>query len=201
METATNRLWTVPNLVSLIRLCCIPVFVYLVFGLNREGAAAILLGVLGATDWIDGYIARRFNQVSAVGKFLDPATDRLLLAVAVITVVLRDAVPVWFALVAFSREFLIIGGGIYLALRGIRGLEVEYIGKAGALGLMFSLPFFLGAKADMAFDNVMLVFAWIFGIPGLVLNYISLWHYFKRARVMLGEQHQGRESEKPVAAS
>lgn len=189
MDPATNRLLTVPNVISFVRLCCIPVFVYLVFGLEREALAAVVLGVLGATDWIDGYIARRWHQVSAVGKFVDPAADRLLLAVATVTLIVRDAVPLWFASAALLREGLIIVGGIYLVSKGIRGLDVEYIGKAGAFGLMFSLPFFLLAHSGESGRDIWLAVAWVCGIPGLVLSYISAAHYLRRARIKLRLQN------------
>jgi cardiolipin synthase len=181
----TNRFFTIPNVISFVRLCCIPYFVYLVFGQDREAAAAVLLAVLGATDWIDGWIARRFNQVSNVGKFVDPAADRLLLVVAAVTIIVRDAMPLWFGLLAGFREALVIVGGVFLATRGIKGLEVEYVGKAGAFFLMFSLPLFLVAHSGVSWDTEALVAAWIFGVPGIVLNYVSAFHYYKRSRVIL----------------
>jgi len=86
-----DRVWTVPNLISLVRLACAPLFVWLLFGADAFWAAAILLGVLGASDWVDGWIARRYDQGSELGKILDPAADRVLL-VAVAIVVLLDRV-------------------------------------------------------------------------------------------------------------
>jgi cardiolipin synthase len=181
----SNRLLTIPNVISLIRLCCIPYFIHLVFVQDRETAAAVLLAVLGATDWIDGWIARRFNQVSAVGKFVDPAADRLLLVVAAVTIIVRDAMPLWFGLLAGLREAMVIAGGIVLATKGIKGLEVEYVGKAGAFFLMFSLPLFLVAHSGVSWHTEALVAAWVFGVPGIVLNYVSAFHYYKRSRIIL----------------
>jgi cardiolipin synthase len=185
MESPSNRLLTIPNAISFVRLCCIPYFVYLVFGQDREAAGAVLLAVLGATDWIDGHVARRFNQVSTFGKFFDPAADRLLLIVAAVTIIVRDAMPLWFGLFAGLREALTIIGGIILATRGVRGLEVEYIGKTGAFLLMFSFPFFLVAHSGVSWHYSAEIAAWVFGVPGIVLNYVSGWHYFKRARAVL----------------
>jgi cardiolipin synthase len=188
MESASNRLLTIPNVISFVRLCCIPYFVYLVFGQDREAAAAVLLAILGATDWIDGWVARRFDQVSAVGKFVDPAADRMLLVVAAVTIIVRDAMPLWFGLLAGFREALVIFGGIVLATRGIKGLDVEYIGKAGAFFLMFSFPFFLIAHSGISWDLEAQIAAWVFGVPGIVLNYISAFHYYKRGRAMLARK-------------
>ncbi|MEA3056116.1 MAG: hypothetical protein QOD30_1548, partial [Actinomycetota bacterium] len=78
-----DRVWTIPNVISVIRLLLIPVFVYLLFGRDNRAAAASLLAFLGATDWVDGYIARHFDQTSTLGKILDPTADRLLLLVSV----------------------------------------------------------------------------------------------------------------------
>lgn len=188
MESPANRVLTVPNAISFLRLLCIPLFVYLVFGLDKEATAAVMLAVLGATDWIDGYIARRFNQESAVGKFVDPAADRLLLAVAAITIIVRDAMPLWFGIAALTREALVIAGGIYLVRQGIKGLDVEYVGKAGAFALMFSFPFFLIADSGVSWAHTAQVLAWICGVPGIILNYVSAYHYFKRARVVIARR-------------
>ena len=95
---------TVPNVVSVVRLLCVPLFLYLLFGRGDRAAAAYLLGALGATDWLDGYVARHFNQVSTVGKVLDPAADRILLGVGVIAILVDGSVPTWIALLAIVRE-------------------------------------------------------------------------------------------------
>ena len=89
--------FTVPNLISLLRLCCIPVFIWLLFGKNDRWAAALMLGALGASDWVDGYIARRFNQVSELGKVLDPTADRLMLLVAIFAIMVDGSVAIWVA--------------------------------------------------------------------------------------------------------
>ena len=93
----TSRILTVPNVISLVRLLCLPLFVYLLFGRDNRAAAAGLLAVLGATDWVDGYIARHFHQVSDLGKILDPVADRLLFFVGVACILIDGSVPVWFA--------------------------------------------------------------------------------------------------------
>jgi phosphatidylglycerophosphate synthase len=109
----------------------------------------------------------------------------LLLVVAAVTIIVIDAMPLWFGIIAGLRELLIIIGGIILATKGIRGLEVEYIGKAGAFFLMFSLPLFLLAHSGIEWDTAALVAAWVFGIPGIILNYVSAYHYYRRGRIVL----------------
>ena len=110
-EPGLDRILTVPNLITLVRLACIPVFIWLLFGAHRQTAAAILLACLGATDWIDGFVARRFRQVSTLGKVLDPVADRVLVATAVITIIIHGAVPLWFGLVTLAREVAGLAGG------------------------------------------------------------------------------------------
>ena len=106
-EEGLDRILTAANLITLLRLLCIPIFVWLVFGWPHQTAAAILLAVLGATDWIDGFVARRFHQVSTLGKVIDPVADRLLVGTAVIVVMVHGAVPLWFGVATIVREVLV----------------------------------------------------------------------------------------------
>ena len=106
-DGALGQILTAPNVITLVRLLCIPVFLWLLFGLDEQTAAAVLLAVLGATDWVDGYVARRFHQVSTLGKVLDPTADRILVGTAVIAVIMHGAVPLWFGLATLAREVLV----------------------------------------------------------------------------------------------
>src|SRR5580704_7152244 len=90
-DEGLNRILTVPNLITAVRLACVPLFLWLLFGAGRQTDAAILLAVLGATDWVDGYVARRWHQVSTLGKVLDPTADRILVGTAVIAVIVHGA--------------------------------------------------------------------------------------------------------------
>ncbi len=95
---------TLPNALTALRLCCVPLFVWLVFGAHEQTAAAILLAVFGATDWVDGFLARRLGQVSNLGKVLDPTADRVLVATAVIVVMVDRAVPRFFGVATLARK-------------------------------------------------------------------------------------------------
>src|SRR5450759_2930968 len=114
-EPNLDRIVTVPNLITLVRLVCTPLFVWLLFGAHRQTVAAILLAALGATDWIDGAVARRFHQVSTVGKVLDPMADRVLVVTAVIAVIVHGAVPLWFGAATIAREFVVSAAVVVLA--------------------------------------------------------------------------------------
>lgn len=192
-RTGEDRILTVPNVVTAIRLLCIPVFVWLLLRPDHRGwyPAALLLGALGATDGVDGFVARRFDQVSTVGKVLDPIADRLLLGVAAITTIVLGAVPLWVGVAAIAREGVVAVGFTIVAALGGRRLDVSVAGKAGTFGLMAALPLFVGGHANDDWHAVAETLAWIFAVPGLVLGWYAVFTYIPRARAALrdrGEQ-------------
>ena len=172
-----DRLLTVPNIISIVRLACLPAFLWLLFGRDNRAAAAWLLAALGATDWIDGYIARRFHQVSELGKVLDPVADRLLFFVGVGGIVLDDSCPLWVAVAVLLREVVVAGATLGLAAMGARRIDVTWFGKAGTFGLMVAFPFFLASHSTLGWRDTAEVLAWIAAVPGLILSYISLAMY------------------------
>jgi cardiolipin synthase len=184
----TDRILTIPNVISLVRLSCIPLFLWLLFGADDRSSAAYLLAALGATDWVDGYIARRFNQVSTLGKILDPLADRLLLAVGVFAILIDGSVPVWIAVLTIVRETLVGGTTVVLAALGARRIDVTWWGKAGTFGLMCAYPLFLGSHADdLGWQDLAGVLAWVCVIPGLIFSYIAAAGYVPLARQALAE--------------
>jgi cardiolipin synthase (CMP-forming) len=168
-----DRVLTVPNVITLVRLALLPVFVWLLLGQEDRGAAAWLLAGLGATDWIDGYIARRWHQVSTVGKILDPVADRLLFFVAIVCIIIDGSAPLWFCLAVLFREALVAGATLTLAALGAARIDVTWYGKAGTFGLMFAFPLFLAGASTMWWADQGEVMAWVFGIPGLILSYYA----------------------------
>lgn len=190
-----NRIFTVPNLISVARLLCVPWFLWLLLVQDDRIAAAILLAVLGATDWVDGWIARHFDQGSELGKVLDPTADRILLVAAGVGLIIDGAVPLWVGIVVLVREALISVAVLLLAAAGARRLDVQWAGKAGTLALMFALPGFLLADAlsnDLA-SGILYVATWIFTIGGLVLSYYAAFTYIPMARRALREGRADRE--------
>lgn len=192
-----DRVLTIPNAVTVARLACIPVFLYLLFGTDppRRVAAAYLLAVLGATDWVDGYIARRFEQVSTLGKVLDPTADRVLLVTSVVAIYIDDAAPKWFLAAAVFREVAVSIAVVALAAAGARRIDVTWVGKAGTFALMFAFPLFLGAHApDLWWRDAARVLAYTFAVPGLVLSYYAAFTYVPMARDALKEGGVGSQS-------
>ena len=169
-----DTLWTVPNLFTLVRLLCLPLFVWLLFGLPSRQAAAWLLGVLGATDWVDGYLARRLGQTSEFGKKFDPTVDRLLFVVGIVAIIVNDAIPTWFAIAVLVRE-VAVGGTVAVATLafGMERFDVTWWGKTATFLLMFAVPGFLMAESSISIAGAFEVAAWGFGIPGLVLSYYT----------------------------
>ena len=188
-----DSLWTVPNLVTLVRLLCLPVFLWLLFGLPSRQAAAWLLGGLGATDWVDGYLARRLGQTSEFGKKFDPTVDRLLFIVGIFGIIANDAIPLWFAVAVLSREIL-VGGTIAVAtvVFGMERFDVTWWGKTATFLLMFAVPGFLMGHSSIPIDEAFTVAAWCFGVPGLILSYYTGIAYIPtiRGAVMAGRQHR-----------
>jgi len=159
---------TIPNLISVVRLALVPVFVWLLASADEPVWAGIILGVIGSTDWIDGYLARRLNQVSEVGKILDPLADRIAVVTAVIAGLVTGYLPAWFAWVLIVREALVGIGALVVAVQGHTSLAVRKLGKLATLLLYTSVAwFFVGAGWKPA-----LIVAWITGIPGVVFYYV-----------------------------
>jgi cardiolipin synthase len=183
---------TVPNLITAVRLGCIPVFVWLLFGDHRQTDAAILLAVLGATDWVDGYVARRWHQVSTLGKVLDPVADRALVATAVICVIVQGAVPLWFGVATVAREVLVSGAVLLLASLGAERIDVLWVGKAGTFGLMVAYPIFLVSHGHAGWQSPLYVIAWLCAIPALILAYLAAAAYVPVARRALMRGRDGR---------
>jgi len=177
-----GRVLTIPNALSVGRLLCAPVFVYLLFGAHQRYAAAWLLAALGLTDWVDGYVARRFGQVSELGKILDPTADRILLGTAMIAILIDGSVPVWVAAAAITREALVSIAAIALAALGARRIDVQWVGKAGTFAMMFAFPFFLASHAAISWRDEAWVLAWLFAIPGLLLSWYAAATYIPLAR-------------------
>jgi cardiolipin synthase len=188
----TNRILTVPNVVTVVRLLCLPVFLWLLFVKDDYLSAGILLGALGATDFVDGYVARHFHQVSDVGKVLDPVADRLLFIVGVGGIMIAGAAPTWFSVAVLVREIGVGGAMIVLSLLGMKRFDVSWWGKAGTLALMVAFPAFLISEAEFRYAGFMRVVAWGFGLPGLVLSYYAAITYIPVMRRNLIEGRAAR---------
>jgi cardiolipin synthase len=192
-EHVSDRILTVPNLITMVRLLLLPVFLWLLFNDHRV-AAAWLLAALGVTDFADGYIARHFDQTSALGKVLDPVADRLLFFVGVGGILVDGAMPLWFAIALLGREVLISIGTVALAALGAARIDVTWFGKAGTLCNMVAVPLWLAADCpDLSWHSLAGVLAWGFSIPGLGLSWYAAVLYVPMARRALAEGRASRD--------
>jgi cardiolipin synthase (CMP-forming) len=189
-------LWTVPNLISVLRLLGIPVFLWLLLGEDKPLEAGILFAVLGATDWVDGYIARHFDQGSEIGKVLDPVSDRVMLIAGALGLIISGDVPLWVGILVLAREAALSIVTLVLAAAGARRIDVQWIGKAGTLALMFAFPLFvLVHELDPSgLRDVIELITWAFTIGGLILSYWAAARYIPMARTALREGREAREA-------
>lgn len=187
-QLSTHRFLTAPNVFTLLRLCCIPIFVWLLFGKDDQVSAAWLLGALGATDWVDGWLARRFNQVSEFGKIFDPTADRLLFIVAIVSIITYGIGPSWvpWVMVAIVVREVVVGATMAIATLAfaMERFDVTYWGKLATFLLMFAIPgFMLGDPDSGSFGQQgFLVASCILVIPGLALSYWTAVQYVPKVR-------------------
>jgi len=187
---AQDRILTVPNLLSIGRLLCVPVFLWLLFGREDRYQAGLLLAALGITDCVDGYVARHFGQESSLGKILDPTADRILLGVGAIAILLDGSLPAWIGVLALLREGMVGLSVLALALFGARDIiDVQLVGKAGTLALMVSLPLFLAAnpQGGAPWHEIARPLAYLFAIPGLALSWWAAATYVPAGRRALAD--------------
>jgi cardiolipin synthase (CMP-forming) len=191
-DEGLGRIFTAPNAITFVRLLCIPLFLWLLFGAHEQTAAAILLAVLGATDWVDGFVARRFHQVTTLGKVLDPIADRVLVGTAVISILVYGAVPLWFGLATIAREVLVSAMVLLLAALGAARIDVLWVGKAGTFGLMFAYPTFLLAHGHAGWQHPIEIVAWVSAVPALTLAWIAAASYIPLSKRALARGRANR---------
>ncbi len=190
-ERWRDNIFTIPNLISIMRLCAVPIFVVLLLNKDDPLSAAILLSILGATDWVDGWVARRFNQISELGKILDPTADRIMFLVAVFSMLIDGSVPAWFGVLTLIREGVVAIAALILGGLGARALTVTWIGKTSSFGLMFAFPLFLFSTAVHGTQSTIYeVLAYVIGLPSLLLHFWAAFGYIPLARTALREHRE-----------
>ncbi|RZS60893.1 CDP-alcohol phosphatidyltransferase family protein [Xylanimonas ulmi] len=181
-----SSVWTVPNLISLLRLAMVPVFAVLIVSHHDVWALAVL-AFSGFTDWLDGKLARRLHQVSRLGQMLDPAADRLFIFVTLLGLAWRDVVPVWLVVVIVGRDLMLTGLIPVLARHGYGPLEVSLVGKAGTFALLYAFPLLLLAEASGALGTAAHIVGWAFTWWGVALYWLAGVQYVGQARALLAE--------------
>jgi cardiolipin synthase len=188
-----SRIATFPNLLSLLRILTIPVFVTLLLHHSKgsEEAGLLILGLVVSTDWVDGWIARRTGQVSNLGKLLDPVADRLALAAALITLVVRDAFPLWAALLVVVRDGLVLAAGAALLLRMKVRLDVRWVGKLATFALMLGIPLIAWGNFGLFAHEPARVAGWLLFAIGITLYYAATAAYARDIQRAVREARAG----------
>ena len=179
---STDQVLTAPNLITLLRLLCLPIFLWLLFSVEDEAGAAWLLGALGSTDWVDGWVARKFGQQSSFGAVFDPTVDRGMFIVAVLAIVIDQSMPLWFAVAVLIREISVAAAMVIATAFGMQRFSVSIWGKRYTFLLMFAVPLMLLAADDGRGADLVSLVAWAFAIPGIILSYSTALAYIPEIR-------------------
>jgi cardiolipin synthase (CMP-forming) len=189
-----DRILTIPNALSLLRLAGVPVFLWLVLGPHRDGIALLLLIASGLTDYLDGKLARMLNQSSKLGALLDPTADRLYIASTVIALTIRGIIPVWLLIVLVARDLVLLGFGPVLLRMGYGiALPVHFLGKAATFNLLYAFPLLLATTGHNWLSTVSRPFAWAFVIWGTALYWWAIGLYAIQVRQLRAADRADRK--------
>ncbi|MHA7263273.1 CDP-alcohol phosphatidyltransferase family protein [Arthrobacter sp. TMN-37] len=190
--------WTLPNAVTLVRFLGVPLFVWFIVT-NQYGPAVLTLVLLGSTDWVDGYIARRLNQVSSVGQWLDPVADRTALIIVAVTFVVDGVAPAWLVWSIVIPDAILIANALILFGNRLR-LRVSVVGKIRTALLLLGSPLLLLHRVPGYGDPSILVTAHVLLIAGCVGHLIAFYGYFTAAhRLHRAELAAGHHLPQPAA--
>lgn len=196
----SDRVLTIPNALSALRLAGVPVFLWLVLGPHRDGIALLLLMASGVTDYLDGKLARLLGQSSKIGALLDPAADRLYIVSTIVALTIRGIVPVWLLLVLLARDVVLFGFGPLLLRMGYGiALPVHFLGKAATFNLLYAFPFLLATTGHGWLATVARPAAWAFVLWGTALYWWALGLYAVQVH-RLRAAHRSRSAQPATGA-
>jgi cardiolipin synthase (CMP-forming) len=173
----SSAILTVPNVLSCIRIALIPVFFALIVNESTTFWGLVLFGVVVATDWVDGLVARRTGQVSELGKILDPVADRLSIAAGLIAFVVRGVFPLWAAVLILARDVVVLIAGLVFVWGKHLRVDVRWIGKVATFSLMCSIPWIAWGNLGYFLAPMVLVAGWVSYAVGIVEYYIAAFVY------------------------
>jgi cardiolipin synthase len=176
-DRGSDRILTIPNLLSLVRILAIPAFVALIVDRDTTFTGLIVFAVVVATDWIDGAVARATGQVSELGKVLDPVADRLAVAAGLIALAVRGAFPWWATALILARDVVLLIVGLWLlAARRVR-IEVRYVGKVGTFTTVVAIGCVAWGTLGYALEHAFLAVGWIAFAVAIVEAYVAAAFY------------------------
>jgi cardiolipin synthase (CMP-forming) len=192
VQVHSDAVWTVPNLLSAARLAGVPVFLWLLLGPHADGWAVILLMLSGISDYLDGKIARAWNQTSRLGQLLDPTADRLYIVATVVALAIRGVIPIWLLVALVARDLLLAPTLPLLSRHGYGPLPVHYLGKAATFNLLYAFPLILLGAGHGWGAPVARTVGWSFTVWGLGLYWWAGLLYWAQVRDLTGSPRLGR---------
>ncbi|MFE7543669.1 CDP-alcohol phosphatidyltransferase family protein [Streptomyces platensis] len=170
----TDRVLTIPNILSMARLLGVPLFLWLILwpvfgGPTADGWALLVLALSGVSDYLDGKLARRWNQISSLGRILDPAADRLYILSTLVGLTWREILPVWLTAALLAREVMLLIAVGFLGRHGYGPPQVNFLGKAATFNLMYAFPLLLLSNGTGWLHTLATVFGWAFAGWGTAL--------------------------------
>jgi cardiolipin synthase len=181
----TDRILTIPNLLSFLRIATIPLFVWLIVDEDTTQIGLVVFVIVLATDWVDGAIARSTGQVSELGKVLDPVSDRLAIAAGLIALVIRGAFPLWAALLVLVRDVAVLVVGVVVLWRRRVRIDVRVLGKVATFQLMAGIAAVAWGTLGYAFAPAFLACGWVSYAVGIVESYVAAGLYLGDLREAL----------------
>lgn len=192
-QEVSSRILTIPNTISLLRLALVPVFAVLIVRGNDEWALAVL-AISGASDWLDGVLARRLDQVTKLGQMLDPAADRLFILVTLVGLAWRDVVPLWVLVVILARDVTLLCLLPVLTRHGYGPLPVSFVGKAATFALLYAFPLLLLAEAPGTLGATASIIGWAFTGWGVGLYWLAGIQYIRQTRQLVAPRTDPQET-------
>jgi len=187
----TSRVLTIPNVISLARLLLVPVFVWLLARPGDEAWGLVLLGVVAASDWVDGYVARRTGQISAIGSVLDPLADRVLIVAALITFVAQGVFPLWAAVLVIGRDLCVLGGVFVGLVLHAKRVPVRWTGKVATFNLMVGIPLVAWGGFGLPLEAATEAVGWTLFCVGTVLYFVIAGRYAGDLMAVLRASQRG----------
>jgi len=186
----SHRVLTIPNVISIIRLAGVPLFLWLILVPEADGLALAVLAISGASDYADGYLARKLNQTSKLGAILDPVADRLYILSTVIGLGIRDIIPWWMVIILPARDAFLWCLVPFLRTRGYSALPVHFLGKAATANLLYAFPLLLLGDGTGVLATLAKVFGWAFAIWGTGLYWWAGLLYAWQVRKLMADHER-----------
>ena len=189
-----DLVFTVPNLLTVLRFMGVPLFIWLVLAEKEYGFAVLVLAIMGSTDWVDGYVARRFNQASKLGRVMDPIADRLALLSVAVTLVVAGVLQWWYLAALVIPDAVLLAMSLYY-FHSHPDLPVSMIGKTRTALLLLGTPLLVLSKLDIPYAGVYFVVAWIVLGLGLIGHWVAAYNYFwairRKGKMLAADDGEG----------